>query len=672
MAVLRLFQERKHSVIFVAFRICIQGAEVTSFILDDGIDVTYSDRNGPNTITFSLHNAFDAFILTKKNMDGTWRGFNENNNQPVYSEVPKRKIYEYKSIYNFEDKDKNKTYNFQPGQIIFNKHDPIRIFIHNPNKELKSVPPSQEEWVPFFTGFIDKFSQQTDYITGASKIQISGSCIKNQLRRMRLSFSPIVEYTEDMVSDVTYNSDITGFFKDLIWGETKSMTQHPLTNKPFVKAIQSLLLGTASDPEIKGTRGRVGFLRMGEEWRGSSPYNLRKWGWAIINDKLERTLYDDGDDHTLEEWYDLLIFGNPNTVERPTSESRFPKFYSSKNVSDIFQETTSHGKESPWAAKVHFLLPPENYELTQILDKETVKSRAKREWTTRWDAILEICTTTDYQWTTTPMGDLVFEIPMYDYMPEEYGFRWSEVFKIDKSAQTDTIEPESGEIVTGLIVGAGIQTFIGSDVDSNMKVDGYFNKVVIKSDILAGKYGINIEAYEAPIGKDAKQGISMQDLQMYGLIEFQKRLAQTDQMSLSFGYHPYLLPNRNIQYGYSNPLDSNNPELPTKPNKIGWISSVTYNIALFKSIKASVDLKYLRNYKLNKLGIPEYSYIFGGSRMPLSFKGDSGYKIGELLDSKEGLPGVQIEHLNLQQENAAKKKNQEDTTQVNELAKGKE
>lgn len=677
MAKLQIFQERKHSVFYVAFRVVIQGAEVTPFITDDGITVNYSDREGPNTCSFTLHNAFNAFIITKENLNGVWRGFNEYEVQPHYSEIPKRKIFDYKEFHNLRtsmldengdqiDSD-NRTYNFTEGSVVFNKHDPIRIFLHNPAKEIVGANVGKEEWVPFFTGFLESHSRQSNYVDGSSKISIRGGCIKNQLRRMRVSFTPIVQFEESQLNEARYDTTQVEFFGDLVWGDEKTERNHPLADKPFKEIIQAFLLGDINEPiNDQGQRNRVGFLEMGEEWRGDNPVSLNKWLYYRDDKGALKRENDRIPDQKMYQWYDLIQFGDlVSNREGVTLDGGFygNKFYSNDDVSNIFDETTTYGTFSPWRARLHFLLPPEGNELNQIINETVKEVRQSREWRTRYEVIAEVVRLIDFQWITSPMGDLVFEYPMYDFSPDDYGSKWSNCFKVDKFVENDTLEPESGEIITGLIATAGVETFIGTPANNQTEIEGYFNKVFVKSDVLAGKYGVNVESWEAPIGKDAIRGVDdeFKPLQVLALIEFQKRLSLADNASVSFAFHPYLLPNRNLQYGDSQSIKkskvknnsnskeaSKSIEIMSKPNKLGWMSSVTYTIQLFKDITVDVELKYIRDYTFvtDKNGFEQISfrYLFGGASMPVSFKeGQFAKTVQEAISGREG---VRVAYIN--------------------------
>jgi len=696
----QMFQERNYSVIYMALRVCIQGAEVTSFITEDGISVSYSDRDGPNTCSFSLQNSFNAFTLTEKNLDRSlpdterWRGYFKTGGtsdrfQPMYSEIPKRKIYEYKSIYNFYETDRDgnktdKTYSFKPGTLILNKHDPIRIFIHNPNKEIMSNGTDEEEWIPFFTGFLEKHTIQNNYLNGATKIQITGNCLKTQLKRMRMSFTQIVQFRDEQINEAVYNSAKSNIlYSDMWWDYASNSkdTEHPLAGMPFVEIIMAMLLGKQESLD-KPRRGRVGFLKMGEEWRGRDPFNLTKWTYKLDENGAE-VISKKYPGQTLERWYRLLQFGNlgsPKDIEGGSYRENL--YYTANDVSKIFDETTTYGVYSPWRSKIHFLLPSQEDELTTLLDEITISSRQSRQWKTREEVIREVCELIDFQWITTPCGDLAFEFPMYDYIPDEYGFKWSNTFKVDKFIKEDTLETEAGEIITGLIVTPGIEIREFSNVQG--LVEGMYDKVFVKSDILAGKYGINVESYPAPLTRTMTKVKAVEEsvdklarqeksLKVFALIEFQKRLSRSDQATIGFVYHPYLLPNRNIQYGESEvvtkikgkeksddkkvvKLKEEERTLQTKPNKIGWIASVTYDIALFKEATVSLELKYLRDYSLDKFGIPRYTYIFGGSRMPISFRSGIDDGIETVLQRDHG---IHIDHIPADKDKAQTPEEQE-------------
>lgn len=736
----KIFHENKNSVFYAAFRVSIQGAEVTQFIVDEGISIHYSDRDGFNSATFTLSNPFFNFVLRPENFgvrsrpdnpllpsteslpNPVWRGPLNTELHPIYSEIPKKQIYDYKQQINWSFETEGtaiNVYDFIPGQLIINKNDPVRIFLHNPMKE--AIGKTDEEWIPIFTGFIENHPEATDYYSGKSTISINCNCIKKMLQRMRTSLNPISQFTEEQRN--TLRSDKQNayqLFADVAYeGLKDGVEQHPLANKDFFTAMLVLLLGARDDVgEFDDTR--VGFLGLGEVWKsgiqeeidpvvidilkefeqpetnenkkevkdfvvdvlkakreGTSASALSEkypvfnedkikylsekieiaWNYYNENntdpvfkvtkytvDSLQHTststntggasdasskttqkrtikiskLGEETTETDLNDWYNLLIFGDlsmqsqvfdDDGVSIGSELDNVKTFYSKKDVNTILKESTTYGKYSPWRMNIHFLVPDDKNAFKRLEDQVLVRAVESREWITRYDAILKIVELLDYQWITTGIGDIVFEIPMYDFLPEDYTSYWEDVFIVDKFALSDSVDTEAGDVVSGLTVSPRISTFI-SESDSQLTQLGFVDRISVISDVLAAKYGVFYDSYEAPIGKPLESGIENNILKMFAFIEYQKRLANVESLSVNFVLHPYLLPNRNLLYA--------------KRLKIGWITSVDYNINLFQDIQCSVELKFPRNYSevVNEDGekFIRTTYFFGGNKMAVSHK----------------------------------------------------
>jgi hypothetical protein len=87
-----IFEERSYQALYEDFRIFIQGVDVTPWVTGS-VSVTRTNRDGPNTCTFTLDNAMDRFVLTDENLnDDKWRDTNDR-----YSEAAKHGIYLYKT-----------------------------------------------------------------------------------------------------------------------------------------------------------------------------------------------------------------------------------------------------------------------------------------------------------------------------------------------------------------------------------------------------------------------------------------------------------------------------------------------------------------------------------------------------------------------------------------------
>lgn len=255
------FVERQHQVMYNDVKIGIAGVDVTPWI-EGSVTVALCGRDSVNQASFTLQNANDNFILTLKNLmdpagtKGGWRLTDPYAHSAIYSEKAKFKIFQRKNRLYDECNNYNNPYDplvaiykdpnlgcsvvapnlptpdqqtapgdalpttkgwvhsgrqwpLDPHRPIFHKHDPVRIWYHNPAVEQK------DSWLPAFTGFIDTYSWPEDYLTGESTIQISCYCIRGVMKKMRVLQNSRSAQNQNTQIELTSGGLNTGYFADL-------------------------------------------------------------------------------------------------------------------------------------------------------------------------------------------------------------------------------------------------------------------------------------------------------------------------------------------------------------------------------------------------------------------------------------------------------------------------
>jgi hypothetical protein len=186
-----VFSERQYQSYEMDFRLFIEGVEVTDWC-HDVLGLTYAGTGGMNTLSFTLANPDDVWAVTSENLAGHW-----TKSGTLYSEEGKLAIYKIKkaredaalSIINANSQKKISIievgiYNLGPDQLIFHKHDCVRLFIRNPLTYA-------DLWMPAFTGFIDTHPFQDDYVRGGTPLNITCYDIKGLMKRMRVASNPM-------------------------------------------------------------------------------------------------------------------------------------------------------------------------------------------------------------------------------------------------------------------------------------------------------------------------------------------------------------------------------------------------------------------------------------------------------------------------------------------------
>lgn len=212
------FKEKNYANQHNEFRLFIQGAEVSHYV-EGAISWSTESTEGMNTCRFTLNNNHDAFIITPENicagtknvtgwrMPGAQKG--KGINPMVFSpfrrnfrtdEIAKYIIYKNKydmvnpegAYPSIDPVTRMWVYPLAHYHCIFNKHDPVRLFIHLPHiggEVYKQAATKYDLWMPTFTGFIKDYSWTDDPVTGQRKVSITCYDIRGIMERMRVQIN---------------------------------------------------------------------------------------------------------------------------------------------------------------------------------------------------------------------------------------------------------------------------------------------------------------------------------------------------------------------------------------------------------------------------------------------------------------------------------------------------
>ena len=564
MAVIVNFAEQQHQNFFEDYEIYIFGERVTPYVKGD-VRITICDRDGFNTASFDLDNALDRFLLTPENLgmvisdDGTvqkikpiWRMSEEG----AYSEAIKNRIYDWKNDdgNNPPDSMGVRQYPLNVYGNIFTKNDPVRIAIHNPLTEA-------DQWFWRFTGFIDSKPADEDYVMGSQTLRITAYCIKALAQRMRINQIAVgtvgIQVQEQMLKDPD------SFFRDL---DKPNAFTNPLANKRFENAMSDLIVGNSAE----GWNG-IGYFKKG------------------VNVKFvdAKTLKGNDTCKTLEDWYTICLLG---TAKR---------FLSFSEIDAIGRETYPGAAYWPVNGSMHMLLPSSGTGAANLVEFEHAKGGSDtREWTTRYDAICDLCNRIDYQWWTTGNGDVVVEFPMYDFSPSDFG-EFRTVLTVDQHVKTGSLDEDSGEVVTAICVTGNIGWKEVNPNDTYPK--GLQPRAIVGSTNLARRVGVNMQTHPLPFCDRPDTLVRL------GYIELQKRLADANKVGVTFTFRPFILPNK--------------PFYHRTRLAIGLTTAVTDSLATHERAETNIDMRYLRRMDING----KFRFITGGESVPISYNTLYGY-----------------------------------------------
>ncbi len=465
-----------------------------------------------------------------------------------------------KSIRNPVDQDTGDSrWPLQERSVVFHKNDPMRIFIHNPYTE-------ETFWTHGFAGFIDQYPVQTDYVTGHSNLTIQCYDIRALMQKMRVNQNKTLPTRKSEPLFTERSSIFADLLVPRLWGQA-------FANLSFEQSIA--LLTTGTDLEGKGDAARFG---IGELTLGK-----------IVTYPETEEPSDAINRATLEEWHTLVINGQSEVRGQIANLTPL----TNRDVQTIGEGTTSDGPWSPLTAKVHFLLPKDGTAARNLVQETFDAGTEQRDWTNRFQIISDFCARLDYEFTVAPTGDLIFEFPMYDFLPEDFG-DWQPLFEVDKHLMSGNFKDEGGDIVTALVATGGVSRPQFDPLQNAPQ--SVIPRAIVQSSVMAARVGITVDQVSLPFTQNPTR------LRSLALIEFQKRLALVNEIDQEFGYRPYIMPNR--------------PMFNAVDQRMGLTSSVTNTIQVFQVASTSAVLRYVRQVRDDGT----FRFITGSDSMPISYR----------------------------------------------------
>jgi len=621
------FREQQRQVQNYDYLIYVCGVEVSAYT--EGIEVTRTDRSAPGSVSITFANPFDQWVLTRQNLKGAYRMANDR-----YSEAPKAKIYRKKKNLSARLQIKRKSpatpdtfggsvnaqpgnlreeadlsnpanvaseeflqrYAFGPGSCIFSKLDPVKIFIRNPYSD----PDTTDQWIPFFTGTIDTKPLVTDYISGMSKVTVNCFDIRASMQGMRIAVNP---YKNDLLAHgavsgggassknvISFTSDSVGFFKDYYPtnnAPTDSVYNNIFAGKTFVDAVSMIITGQTGWVNSNKTNtvkegDGVGEFQPGEVFRYVNP---------------QQSIREGSPKTDLSSWDLLCLFG----AKRDYWTAQECKLAGENS----FYDGTGH----PFTGKLHWLLPGQNLVVSSLIEEQAggvTDICGSPDWTDRYSLLVQMANQIDYQFTVTGTGDIVFEFPMYDFHPDNFA-QHPGVYQTLMHVKNDSISDEGGEVLAGLEC-VSISSQLGKKqatqalnaTATQLNVPDW--RVVVFSNVLASKYGARIQnvSFTGVVDEEAMKRLAV--------VEFQKRLAEANKLSLTVTFRPFLMPNR--------------PFLYAEPNRtrLGRTTSISYAMTMFQEPTMSLGLGCVRLPLYNaQTGQISFQHIMGSEAMAFSY-----------------------------------------------------
>jgi len=507
-------------------------------------------------------------------------------------------------------------YLFTVGSLVFHKYDPVRFFVKNP------LSASDDEWSCEFAGYIETKPYSQNYINGHSIVSLTCQDIRTYMQTMRTQTNPVAQIGNEKMlffgnnkNDVPGTGD-AGAFNDL---RISGRAGHSLYGQTFVESIKFLLLGVKKNGAYNG---RVGKLTEGitlkydpNDSEIKKKLTLEKWNNIVNFGTYPLPVTDDATPEQPEGATTNATGGAPNVPTKEQEAEQFPKgaaaragklgieiekFLTRAQMEKMGQETKDGGQFSPDVARVHFLVPPDLGPVSNLIAASMVDARVsvRVEWASRLELIIQLCKAIDYQFYVTGMGDVVFEFPMYDFMPTDFNSVYNNIYTFQRHVVSDSINDEGGTPITALEVTSRILTDELAQghpsTPGSAPVQNYELRATAFSNVLASRVGVHVETHSLP-------GItSHARLAQYALLEFNKRLANYNKFDMQVSYRPFIGINRPIYH-------------QTK-QRVAICDSFTYSWKIREDVSLEMNLSYVR-----RLEGENFRFITGGEKQPLSY-----------------------------------------------------
>lgn len=616
------FTEQKDQQYYHNLKVFIMGTDVTPWLTSD-VNCSYAINGGINVLSFSLSNQRDAFVLTNENLiDNKFRNLDPYSPTGMYSELAKYQIWSLKNAKDngvdrnlkhevktygpilgsgsqvggvlSEKKDDSQAsytvthrYPFSPRSLVFHKFDHIRVFAKNP------LSISNDEWYCIFTGFLDQKPYTEDLVSGMSTIKISAQDVRYAMSRMRTQNNPAASIGNGNAAQFSggapvKDSPAAGYFNDLI--SQSFNVNHVLGGLTFKESINFLILG-----QSKGSRG--GQVAFGDTLSTGRKTSLNAVGEFTLGLEIKYDPVEEKRKEMLEKWNNLVLFGDYSLA---------PSFLTYAQMLKMGQETHEWGSKSVWKGKVHYLYPSDGSPVSNLVETSYSEGRVedKVQWSTRLELLLDICDNIDYVMYASPLGDIIFEFPMWDFSPADYG-PYEDLYRFKHHVIDRTINDEGGEAVSALVVTSDrllkeVRNPAESGEASPPGVAADIQLVrTIYSNTLASRIGVQVKTIYKP-------GVTNPNaLSRLGMIEFAKATADYNKYSFKAQYRPFLCINR--------------PIYDVDAYRIGHANNVSYTWRLRDTVDVEIDMNYVRKGELNSKGEITFRFITGGEANPVSY-----------------------------------------------------
>lgn len=488
---------------------------------------------------------------------------------------------------------------FHTKASIINVMDQVRFYVMDPNRD--PVDEITSLWIPAFTGFVMSAPPEHDFSTGSSSITVTCSDIRTLLKRKRMLVNAA---TADQITPTIGSK--SGLFADSSFANSTTSNALADQSLTFEKLIALVLMGVRlADGDTSNSKISDYCRKRGQEldaaWANTrssnQPQGQNRGGFGSLwfgyyyeydtslsdnKSKLGSGDYNEKRSEFMNDWNRLCTFGALNSDSRGICD-----YLDWSQMQMQGTGTKLGGHHSALKSLVHFLVPSGGNQVASLLDRTFIDQLGvQREYMSVGEIIEQVCERIDYQVSVTGAGDIVFEFPMYDFLPHDMGKEFRNVCAVSDSVKNHTINDEANSNpINALKVTGGYNDQQQSIMPGNEQVQNYLFTAYVAHDLLINRYGLSIEETQIPFLSSGphtamSDGQFRRTLVMFACIEFLKRMMEMSSLSISGCYNPFLRPNRPYYYNYG--------------RRLSITENIQHTLALFQNADTQVDSKYVR------------------------------------------------------------------------------
>src|ERR1035437_7344503 len=494
---------------------------------------------------------------------------------------------------------------FHTQSQVINVMDQVRLYVLDPNHD----PISEHEslWIPAFTVFFRSAPPEHDFSTGQSTIAVTCSDIRTLLKRKRVFVN---SSSADQITPAISSNN--GLFKDIVLPNNTTTNAFADASLTFEGLLGLALMGIRFTDNAGSVTKKN---KLSDFCLPQGASSTRQGDWSSTKTAYQSKSSDGtpNPDNALANanGFGSLWFGyyymydttlavdavgansNPAREDFMNSWNRLVTFgqdFDYLTWSQMLtqgQGTRPGGYSSALGTLVHFLFPTGGGQVTTLLDRQFIDQMGvQREYMSVGEILEQVCERLDYQYSVTGAGDIVFEFPMYDFLPRDMGEEFKNVYAVSDSVKSHTLNDEANSNpCTALHVTGGYTDQANSPQGVSEQILQYKYSIFIIHDILADRYGLNLEEYPIPwLTNGPNTGLTDEDYQrllgVFGTFEFLKRLTEMSSMSINACYNPFARPNRPYYYNFG--------------RRLAMTDTVQNTLSFFSNADTTVDTKYVR------------------------------------------------------------------------------